>query len=361
MKKRIISLLLALVLVFTLLPAALAVSSYNIAGTSWYGQYTGLYYEPGSTVGVPMERYMNMTIEDCDSRGRFTGLARVTTLTGQGRDGDWITYEFSGTFNQTTYDFHMQGTKKLGSSSTDWKFAEFDGMLTQTGTGEWVIDGMVGNSLYDYDEPRYFSFGLVSAWAKDEITEANQAGLIPSTLKDADMSRRITRAEFAAVSVKLYETLTGKTAKTGSVPFTDISGHTNKNDIAKAYKLGIAVGVSDTRFDPNTDIPREQLATMLCRTIKKYRFDGWTIETDDQYFLDTEGVRKFADDAQISGWAKPSVYYMVKQGIVSGVGNNCFAPKNITSAQSAQGYATATREQAIAMSLRIYKLYDARS
>ena len=35
-----------------------------------------------------------------------------------------------------------------------------------------------------------------------------------------------------------------------------------------------------------------------------------------------------------------------------------FAPKNTTSAQEASGYAMATREQAIALSLRIFKVSD---
>ena len=144
-----------------------------------------------------------------------------------------------------------------------------------------------------------------SDWARDEMTQANIAGLIPDTLKDADMTKRITRAEFAAVSVKLYESLTGTTAEASTTPFTDISGDSNRTDIEKAYGLGIAVGVSDQEFAPDVEINREQLATMLCRTIKKYKFDGWTIDSDDQYQLDTSGVSTFADDADISDYARP--------------------------------------------------------
>ena len=44
---------------------------------------------------------------------------------------------------------------------------------------------------------------------------------------------------------------------------------------------------------------------------------------------------------------------MVANQIISGTGNNKFAPKNVTTAQEAQGYANATREQALAIAVRM--------
>ena len=49
---------------------------------------------------------------------------------------------------------------------------------------------------------------------------------------------------------------------------------------------------------------------------------------------------------------------MVKHHVINGVGNNLFAPKNTTTAQAAVGYANASREQAILMSLRCYQNLD---
>lgn len=46
---------------------------------------------------------------------------------------------------------------------------------------------------------------------------------------------------------------------------------------------------------------------------------------------------------------------MVKYGVLTGIGSNIFAPKNLNSEQEAIGYANATREQAIVMSLRSYE------
>ena len=62
---------------------------------------------------------------------------------------------------------------------------------------------------------------------------------------------------------------------------------------------------------------------------------------------------RFADDADISGWAKDSVYFMAANKIINGVGDNRFAPRNITTDQEARGYANATREQALAIAVRM--------
>lgn len=197
-----------------------------------------------------------------------------------------------------------------------------------------------------------------SIWAKGEIKEAKEAGLIPVTLEGQDLSKKISRGEFAAVALELYEALSGQTVGSASSPFRDIAGNVDEDAINKAYDLNIVAGISSTEFRPDARISREDLAAMLCRAIKKYKFEDWSLATDNDYYLDSEGVKKFADDADISAYAKPSVYYLTKMGILNGVSETHFAPKNTTSDQEAQGYATATREQAIALSLRIFKISE---
>ena len=44
-----------------------------------------------------------------------------------------------------------------------------------------------------------------SDWAKEELKKAEEMNLIPETLLSEDLTKDITRQEFAAVSVKLYE------------------------------------------------------------------------------------------------------------------------------------------------------------
>ena len=69
---------------------------------------------------------------------------------------------------------------------------------------------------------------------------------------------------------------------------------------------------------------------MLTRVFKRVTLPGWTLATDSQFTLPYEKPAAFADDKDISDWAKDSVYFMAANGIINGVGNNKFAPKNVT-------------------------------
>lgn len=189
-----------------------------------------------------------------------------------------------------------------------------------------------------------------STWATEELEKAERMGLIPDSLYGQDMTKPITRAEFAAVAVKVYENLSGDVAKPVlNNPFTD----TKDPEVLKAYNVNLVAGVSADRFEPNALLNREQAATILTRTFKKSTIDGWTLATDDQFKLNYTMPAKFADDDKISSWAKDSVYFMAANGIITGTGNNKFSPRATTSEEEARYYASATREQALVIAVRM--------
>lgn len=189
-----------------------------------------------------------------------------------------------------------------------------------------------------------------SEWALEELAAADELGLIPEVLQGADLTQDITRAEFAAVAVKAYEALSGTAAiPIVNNPFTDC----NDVEVLKAYNIGAVNGTSATTFDPDELLNREQAATMLTRVFKRITLAGWTLATDGQFSLTYTKPAAFADDADISAWAKDSVYFMAANGIINGVGNNKFAPKNVTTEEQATGYANATREQALLIAVRM--------
>lgn len=201
-----------------------------------------------------------------------------------------------------------------------------------------------------------------SGWFEDEIqgTAVNQElfqRLTPPELKNRDLTVPISRAEFAAVAVQLYEEMGGTVYDPAALtaPFTDISS----DAILKAYAIGITGGVSPTEFMPYSNIARQDIATMLTRVYKALELEGWSLATDGNYRLDATGVPPFADDRDISDYAKDSVYFMVKNGVIKGVNATTFAPRNVTSAQQAVGYANATREQAIILAIRMFQKLDA--
>lgn len=179
-----------------------------------------------------------------------------------------------------------------------------------------------------------FAYTGASDWAKPELEKAEGYGLIPAILAEADVSASINRSEFAALSVKLYEALAG-TEIIAAVenPFTD----TDDAEILKAYAAGITTGTSETTFDPEALLSREQAATMLARTYAYSVKDAEVKKANEQ---------TFADDADISDWAKDSVYFMSENGVINGVGDNKFAPK-----------ANSSREQSVAISVRMFEKF----
>lgn len=179
-----------------------------------------------------------------------------------------------------------------------------------------------------------------SAWATAELQKANDMGLIPDILKGADMTKNITREEFAEVALLMYQKASRITDTTpfSPNPFTDLQNP----QVLKAYKLGIVKGMSPTTFEPKKLINREQVAAMLVRTIK-------LIAPDADY--SNTGAPTFADQGDISGWALNDCLYISKLGIIKGSSGK-FMPRAVTKAQVAAGYANTSREQAIAMSVR---------
>ena len=273
----------------------------------------------------------------CDN---LTSVAIPETITSIG--------EYASAYCQSLQTVHYAGTAE------QWQqVAVYEGNTVLTAGS--IVFNSTGEEEEDVPEI-LTSFGSkVSEWAVPEIEIAFEKGLIPEVMVGYDLTKKVNRGEFAAIALQLYETLIDSYVETPEYcVFTDISGDINEEAIKKAYETQLTAGMSENQYMPLEFINREQLATMLCRVIKKRWFDGWTLANDEGYYLDTTGVNPFVDDADISPWAKPSVYYMNKHGIIAGVGDNKFAPRMTESQQHIADYASATREQALVLSLRIF-------
>ena len=171
-----------------------------------------------------------------------------------------------------------------------------------------------------------------SDWAKEEVNKAREHNLLTDKVQ-SNYTENITREEFCELMIKLYEAITNKQAIYGNNPFTD----TDNIEILKAYHLGIVNGYKDDIFAPNMYINRQQMATMLYRTLNV---------ANDQ--LDnTRKKLSFDDASDVSDWAEEAVEYLTYHKLINGVGNNLFSPLT-----------EATKEQAIALVKRIYDSYN---
>lgn len=180
-------------------------------------------------------------------------------------------------------------------------------------------------------------WGRCSKWAKDAMARAGEMGLIPDSLAGQDLTQSITRKEFAAVAMKLYEAMTGKSAPYVSSPFTD----TNDSNVARAYGLGVVNGLGDGQFGPDRTLTREEAVTMLGRVCELAK----TGAVEDGLSLGG-GMMNFSDNAAIGQYARPYVSYFVAGGMVKGMEDGRFAPRGAMTREQALKVALETVEQA---------------
>lgn len=176
-------------------------------------------------------------------------------------------------------------------------------------------------------EGKRISLNGASTWAQADIESAVRESLVPSTLL-SDCTQPITRAEFCALGVALYETTTGKEI-TERKTFSD----TSDINVQKMGALGIVNGVGNERFEPSGTLTREAAATILARLALAA---GKPLP---------EQSTTFADKGKISSWAIKEVGQVQAAGIMNGIGENQFVPTG-----------QYTREQSIITILRLFNV-----
>lgn len=149
-------------------------------------------------------------------------------------------------------------------------------------------------------------------WARTYIEQMAQAQIM-SGYPDGNFQpdKNITRAEFTRV-IALAMKLPINNQSTLNFNDRDQVGDWARPYITAAVQAGIISGYSDNTFQPSKTITRSEMAVMIARARKAQP--------------DNSAALTFNDSAQIPDWARPSVTAAVQAGIISGKGNNNFAP-----------------------------------
>lgn len=178
------------------------------------------------------------------------------------------------------------------------------------------------------------SFGDVSesSWNYDGIYYLTDNGLISGTGNGLyKPNATITRAEFTAI----LHRLSGQGATGTANPFKDVSANSwYASSVAWAYEKGIVSG-SNGSFNPNLPITRQDMAILIHRFAKTA---GLALNSN-------QDITVFADDAQISSYARDAVYAVQSAGILSGNDKNNYAPLD-----------NATRGEAASILTRLLKV-----
>ena len=211
--------------------------------------------------------------------------------------------------------------------------------VDKTGKVEWLT-----KSSYDADqkavifEAAHFSIygvgyknpvpnftDINGHWAKEHILFTVSRGLFSGTSKTTfSPNTTLTRGMFVTALGRLAG-INPADYKNGK--FTDVKTDAYYAPYVNwAASKGIVNGTGATTFAPDNKITREQMAVIMKNYADKM---GYSIPKM------LEAVT-FADNAQISFWAKNAVKTMQQAGVLSGKANNLFDPKgNATRAEAA--------------------------
>ena len=157
---------------------------------------------------------------------------------------------------------------------------------------------------------------ITGHWAADNILFAASRGLLSGT-SDTTFSpdTGMTRGMFVTALGRLAG-INPDSYQTGK--FTDVKADAYYAPYVNwAAQTGIVEGVTATTFVPDTNINREQMAVIMKNYAAKLGYD----------LPQTLKAVTFADNTQISSWAKDAVKSMQQAGILAGKVNNRFDPK----------------------------------
>lgn len=189
----------------------------------------------------------------------------------------------------------------------------------------------------------------VSSWAEPDVMAASAAGLMPDTFAALAAKSSVSRAEFCAVALNLYEAERETTVKrTSKVYFDDC----DDPDVNTAYEMNLISGRGNGIFAPDESVSRQDLCVILDSVREQCEVD----KPDT-----TVSASSFPDGGEVRDYAVSATETMLSTGIIKGVEATVSddpeqAGETVTLLQP-QG--TATREQALIMASRFLDAFDA--
>ncbi len=276
-------------------------------------QYTQLY-----------EKYSDITLTRYITPSPFRGPAlNVHTSAGMASyySGSGVQVGMFGYTNFICY-------RADGSDEDDlWELADlyFDG------------EQYDGASVYINTDRDYYSEPS-DPWAKDDVRQAADRCLVPYDFV-GHYNENITREQFCILAGNFiavaanYPTLADYAADKGiwwqNNTYADCYGTDTSIDIL--CSMGVVNGISDTEFNPDAPITREEAAKLLCKAAEQFRY------------IETQAQSSYSDYYDISEWARFYVDWVSGTGIMNGT-DNVFDP-----------HAEYTVEQALVTINRLYE------
>lgn len=143
-------------------------------------------------------------------------------------------------------------------------------------------------------------------WAESYINQAYQRQLVEGYNGLYCPDDSMTRAEMVTM---LWRSM-GEPKPAKAASFTDLTQDWYKDAVAWADEQQVVNGIGNGKFDPNGNVTREQLATIL------YRLSGGASGMENLFTSSYDAF--FKDSGKISAYAKSAVYWCYFNSIYSG-------------------------------------------
>ena len=160
-------------------------------------------------------------------------------------------------------------------------------------------------------------------WAYGSITDMAARLILPGTGENEfNPEGRITRAEFACAIVNAL----GLAQDTGKSMYSDVKDtYWFKGYINTATEYSLINGYDNISFGPYDLLTREQAMTIITRAMKMTGLNA--VLTDNEIY---RLMSRYADRADVSGYAKESIATCLKEGIINGTAIGILSPKSYT-------------------------------
>lgn len=201
--------------------------------------------------------------------------------------------------------------------------ANIDVMIPIGATQAYIAAGWTGFRLVE----SRFTDVPPSHWAFNHIRVISDANIMSGVgFQLFDPNRTITRAEFAVLLGNTHQRMGG------TIPNVQDIGHRFHDmaiGVGPAWAIryvawasdparGLIVGTGPNTFSPHNNITREQAARLL------FLYESYRLGQTPAYNL--EVLNGFADDDNISDWARSAMAWAVGAGIISGRPGNVLMP-----------------------------------
>lgn len=164
-------------------------------------------------------------------------------------------------------------------------------------------------------------------WAYGDIKYCYENGLMLGYTKTTfSPATTMTRAQLAAV---LYRIAGSPDTSKLSEPFDDVAdSYWARDEIAWAFSKGVIKGFTETQFNPNAPVSRQQMVAML------YRYASSLCGLD--FKAKGDELKGFTDADEVDGYAVDAFSWAVSEGIIKGYTETTLVPDGtLTRAQCA--------------------------